>query len=303
MRLSISSECSGQLQRGLAGREMTWERSWLPWSTNPGARWVWRMGREVMRAVGHLKCPCTSCAPSPSSEAQDQRERITGIGPCPHPGCAGAGDHPALRGPRRSPSLGGVEPGAPAPASLHHEVRRALGAGDHQLLGFCLFRAMSGPRRDSAAWQGDVRGTPGILWAMQELRQPGSAALALLSLEGARLFFQTSGAKQLLPIIHVPTLDMGLGLARKGKCSAAPRPAVCLPSCTHIPASCCHRVKDVPGDGGSLREVLDQGLMLLGMRFGTNTVFRPAVALSALGCGGLGQFCSRSDFWGDKSIC
>lgn len=110
----------------------------LPWSTNPGARWVCRMGREVMRAVGHPECPCSSCAPSPSSKAQDQREWISAIRPCHHPGCAGAGDHPALRGPRISPSPGGVEPGAPAPASPHHEVRRVLGAGGHHLLGFCV---------------------------------------------------------------------------------------------------------------------------------------------------------------------
>lgn len=34
------------------------------------------------------------------------------------------------------------------------------------------------------------------------------------------------------------------------------------------------------------------GFMLIGTRFGTNTVFSPAVALSALGCGVLAQFCS-----------
>lgn len=36
------------------------------------------------------------------------------------------------------PSPGGVEPGAAATASRHHEVRRVVGAGGHDLLAFCV---------------------------------------------------------------------------------------------------------------------------------------------------------------------
>lgn len=67
------------------------------------------------------------CFLSPSSQAQDQRERITGdISPCAHPGGAWAGGHAALRGAGLSPSPGGVEPRVPAAASLLLEVPALL---------------------------------------------------------------------------------------------------------------------------------------------------------------------------------
>lgn len=81
----------------------------------------------------------------------------------------------------------------------------------------------------------DVKGIPGILWPMLMAGAEAaeqSTALALLSLESTRPFFSTfqtsAGTKQLLPIIHVSTQDIGLGLGRKGSPSAAPHPAVCL---------------------------------------------------------------------------
>lgn len=129
---------------------------------------------------------------------------------------------------------------------------------------------------------------------MQELRQLSSSALALLSLESTRGFFHLPNIcwDQAAASNHLcvyPGHRAGVGKERQLQCSSSP---CCLCAFMHIPTSCCHRVKDVPGDGGSLWEELDQGLMLLGMRFGTNTVFSPAVALSALGCGVLTQFCS-----------
>lgn len=49
MQLSISSECSGLLQRGLAGRARPGN---TPWNTNPGARWVCRMERSSGEGCG-----------------------------------------------------------------------------------------------------------------------------------------------------------------------------------------------------------------------------------------------------------
>lgn len=111
-----------------------------------------------------------------------------------------------------------------------------------------------------------------MLW--QEQRQPSSTALVLLFEESrARItrFFsiiQTSaGMEQLLLTLCTLTPDTGWGW--EGKAAPAQLPSPARPSAfMHIPASCRHgagggEAKDGPGDGGSLREVLDQGSMLL----------------------------------------
>ena len=73
--------------------------------------------------------------------------------------------------------------------------------------------------------------------------------------------------EQLLPTLCTLTLDTGWGW--EGKAAPAQLPSPARPSAfMRIPASCCHgagggEAKDVPGDGGSLQEVLDQGLTLI----------------------------------------
>lgn len=137
LQLSVSSECPGLALAPVLSKASP-ESGWLgehglgtpPASLGQlgesGASWVFGMGRATVRAVGHLRCFCTSCSPSPPSKAQDQHEWVTGS--CKHRGCAWPGDHPALRGSRLPPSLGALDTGVPAPPSHHQKVRGAGGA-------------------------------------------------------------------------------------------------------------------------------------------------------------------------------
>lgn len=217
-----------------------------------------------MRAVEHLKYSCLIHAPSPPSEAQDQRERIASSRPHNHPGCAWAGDHSALRGSRLSPSPGGVDPGLPATASCHCEVRRVVG-GRAMISWDCVpsggCRVHEGTRllgrdmwRESLALSGQCS----VL--CQDLRQPIGMALALLPKESrartTRLFFHHTniccdGAAAPDPLCACPGCRAEVGKRRRLQHGSS-APLTHPPSCTFLLCAV-----TVPGDGGSLREVLD----------------------------------------------
>lgn len=146
-----------------------------------------------------------------------------------------------------------------------------LGAPSPGIL--CPFRSMKGLSCLAGACEGHPWHPVGNAGA-----EAVSSALILLSLESTRLFFHLPNiwdqAAASHPSCAYPGHWAGVGKERQLQCSSsACCLSVCLSAFLHIPALCCHKVKDVPGDGGSQWEVLDQGLVLLGMRFGTNTVF------------------------------